>query len=97
MSPVADNPVIVPYRYLEDENNPGTLRIRCPLCGWSPRKRDQETDGFVPAGTVGTPSIQSVPCLPSPIDFNPVPQVWQVVAAIGLVCALTIRFAVQST
>jgi hypothetical protein len=41
MSPVADNPFIVPYRYLEDENNPGTLRIRCPLCGWSPRKGDR--------------------------------------------------------
>src|SRR4029077_18608594 len=41
MSPVADNPVIVPDRDLEDEKNSGTSRIRCPLCGWSPRKDDR--------------------------------------------------------
>lgn len=33
--------VIVPDRELEDEKNPGTPRIRCPLCGWSPRKEDR--------------------------------------------------------
>jgi hypothetical protein len=43
MNPVADNPVIVPERELEEEKEPGTSeppRIRCPLCGWSPRKED---------------------------------------------------------
>jgi hypothetical protein len=43
MSPVADNPVIVPDHELEqvirlDPSGPG---IRCPLCGWSPRKEDR--------------------------------------------------------
>ena len=40
MSPVADNPVIVPDRDLEDEKSRGTPRIRCPLGGWSPREED---------------------------------------------------------
>ena len=33
--------------------------------------------------------------MPPPLDFDPVPQVWRMVAALGLVCALTIRFAVN--
>ena len=44
MSPVADNPVIVPDRELGEERKPITSeppRIRCPLCGWSPRKEDK--------------------------------------------------------
>ena len=41
MNPMADNPVIVPDRDLEGEKDPGTPRIRCPLCGWSPRKEDR--------------------------------------------------------
>ena len=43
MSPVADNPVIVPDRELEQEISldPSGPRIRCPLCGWSPRKEDK--------------------------------------------------------
>jgi len=43
MSPVADNPVIVPDRELEEDKKPGESeppRIRCPLCGWMPRKDD---------------------------------------------------------
>ena len=39
MTPIADNPVVVPDR----ERKPGESeppRIRCPLCGWSPRKED---------------------------------------------------------
>jgi hypothetical protein len=31
MSPVAGNPVIVPYRYLEDENNPGNPTHPLPV------------------------------------------------------------------
>ena len=61
MSPVADNPVIVPDRELEDEKDPGIPRIRCPLCWWSPTKEDKwfctcgnewntfETGGVFPA------------------------------------------------
>ena len=44
VSPVADNPVIVPERELEDAKKPSATeppRIRCPLCGWSPRKEDK--------------------------------------------------------
>jgi len=43
MSPVTDNPVIAPDRELEEEKQPSESeppRIRCPLCGWSPRKED---------------------------------------------------------
>jgi hypothetical protein len=44
MSPFADNPVIAPDRELEEDKKPGASeppRIRCPLCGWSPRKEDK--------------------------------------------------------
>jgi len=44
MNPVADNPAIVPDRELEEDKKPGESeppRIRCPLCGWSPRKEDK--------------------------------------------------------
>lgn len=44
MTPIADNPVIVTDRELEEEKKPvtsGPTRIRCPLCGWSPRKEDK--------------------------------------------------------
>jgi len=43
MSPVTDNPVIIPDRELKEEK-PGESEppcIRCPLCGWSPRKKDK--------------------------------------------------------
>ena len=40
MTSVADNPVIIPNREQKpDESEPP--RIRCPLCGWSPRKEDK--------------------------------------------------------
>jgi len=32
---------VVLDRELQEEKNPGTPRIRCPLCGWSPRKEDR--------------------------------------------------------
>ena len=44
MSPVTDIPVIVPHRKLDAEKKPGESeppRIRCPLCGWSPRREEQ--------------------------------------------------------
>ena len=43
-SPVADNPVIVRGRQLDDEKKLGESElpyIRCPLCGSSPRKEDK--------------------------------------------------------
>ena len=56
MTPVADNPVIVPDRELEEEkrHEPFGPRIRCPLCGWSPAKK---TSGSASAGMSGTHSI----------------------------------------
>jgi hypothetical protein len=43
MSALADNPVIAPDRELDEEktHDPSGPRIRCPLCGWSPRKEDK--------------------------------------------------------
>lgn len=44
MSPIADKPVFVSDREVEEEKNPGASeppRIRCPLCGWSPRQQDR--------------------------------------------------------
>ena len=44
MSPVADNPVIVPDCDLGQERKPGESeppRIRCPLCGWVATKGRQ--------------------------------------------------------
>ena len=68
MSPVAENPVIVPDRELDEEKKPGESeppRIRCPLCGWSPRKEDKwfcecayEWNTFDTGGV----------CLPSSVD-----------------------------
>jgi hypothetical protein len=36
-----------------------------------------------------------MPSLPTPVDFDSVSQVWRLVAAFGLACGLTIRFAVN--
>jgi hypothetical protein len=44
MSPTTDAPTIAPDRQLEEDKKPGDSeppRIRCPLCGWSPRKEDK--------------------------------------------------------
>src|ERR1700758_3987821 len=43
MSRAADTPVIVPDRELEEDKSHDSSgsRIRCPLCGWSPRKEDK--------------------------------------------------------
>ena len=40
MSPVAENPALVPDRELQQDKPPHTPRIRCPLCAWSPREKD---------------------------------------------------------
>ena len=63
MSLVTDNPVVVPDRELEEDKKPSESeppRIRCPLCGWSPRKEDS---GSAPVGTIGTPLIRAA-CVP---------------------------------
>src|SRR4051794_35312231 len=44
MASVAENPVIVPDRELDEEKKRGATEppgIRCPFCGWSPRKEDK--------------------------------------------------------
>lgn len=40
MSPVVDKPVIVPEHDVERGSDVSGPRIRCPLCGWYPRKED---------------------------------------------------------
>ena len=86
MSPVADNPVIVPDRELEEDKKPGESeppRIRCPLCGWMPRKDDLWS---CHCGHLwNTFDTGDVPSLPAPADFNAVPQVGRPVAAFRLV------------
>ena len=88
MSPVADNPVIVPDRNLKEEEThaPSGPRIRCPLCGWSPRKEDIwsctcghewntfDTGGVCPACLHQWTETQCLSCS-------------SMVAAFGLVCA----------
>lgn len=44
MSPTTDAPTIAPDRELAEDKKPGAseaARIRCPLCGWSPRKEEK--------------------------------------------------------
>jgi len=44
VTPLTDSPILVPDRELDEEKKPGATeppRIRCPLCGWSPRKEDR--------------------------------------------------------
>jgi hypothetical protein len=41
MSPVADNPFVGREVEKEKSREPSGPRIRCPLCGWSPRKEDK--------------------------------------------------------
>jgi hypothetical protein len=37
-----------------------------------------------------------LPCLPLSLDFNPVPQVWRLVAAFGLVCEMSYKSTIFS-
>ena len=41
MNPVADNTVVDREIDAEKSQGPSDPRIRCPLCGWSPRKEDR--------------------------------------------------------
>jgi hypothetical protein len=52
MSPIAETSVIVPDREVDEERTSESEppRIRCPLCGWSPRKA---TASYVPADLNG--------------------------------------------
>ena len=57
MCALSDDPSVVLDREPDEEKieSPSGPRIRCPLCGWSPRK---ETDGLAHAGICGTRSIR---------------------------------------
>jgi hypothetical protein len=71
----------------EKSREPSDPRIRCPLCGWSPRKEDQmvlHLRGAVEYIRHG----RRLPSLPAPVDYNPVSLVRSLVAALGLVCAV---------
>ena len=67
MSPTTDTPTIVPD--LEEDKSPGPSgpRIRCPLCGWSPRKEDH---WFCTCGHVVeyVRYGRRLPSLPAPVD-----------------------------
>lgn len=67
VSPVADNPVIVPDRNLEQEKKPAASeppRLRCPLCGWSPRKEDK---WFCTCGNEWNTFGRRLPSVPPPM------------------------------
>jgi hypothetical protein len=77
MSPVADNPVIVPERELAEEGKPRASeppRIRCPLCGWSPRKEDLWSCSCGHLWNTFDTGGVCLQCL-QPVDCDPVPLV----------------------
>jgi hypothetical protein len=54
-------------------------------------RRARMTDGLVVAAMSGTPStLAGVPGVPPPLDFDPMPQVWRLVAAFGVVCGVNL-------
>jgi hypothetical protein len=91
LTPIADNPVIVPDRELEGDKKPGESeppRIRCPLCGRSPRKEDKwfcicgnERNHFRHGRRLSS--------LPAPVERNPMPLVQPMVASFALVRGVT--------
>ena len=79
---------------LDKSHEPSGPHIRCPLCDWSPRKEDRwSCDCGHLWNTFDTGGVCGVS---PPVDFNPVPQVWRLVAAFGLVRAMTKSRLVQS-
>jgi hypothetical protein len=88
MSSKTITPTLVFDREVERDSDPSGPRIRCPLCGWSPRKEDRwSCDCGHEWNTFDTGGV--CPRLPSPVGFNPVPFVQSMVAAFGLVRAMT--------
>jgi len=72
---------------LDKSHEPSGARIRCPLCGWSPPAR--KADSLVTAGMNGTHSTPGASAQPASISgLRPMPQVWRLVAAFGVVCSL---------
>ena len=63
MPPISSNPVIIPDRDLAQDKSldPSGPRIRCPLCGWSPRK----ASGLAPAAMSGTRSRREASAQPA--------------------------------
>jgi len=77
LNDVAKSSVVLD-RELDEEKTPSGPRIRCPLWGWSPRKEDKwscscgnEWNTFDTGGVC--------------VDFDAVPLVQSLVAALGLV------------
>ena len=78
MCTLADDPAqssAVLDRELDEEKSrePSDPRIRCPLCGWSPRKEDL---WFCTCGLEWNTfdTWRRVPRLPTSVDFNPMPK-----------------------
>jgi hypothetical protein len=65
--------VIDPESDEEKSLDPSGPRIRSPFCGWSPRKEDKWFCGLR-TRMEHVRYRRSVPRLPAPMDFNPVPQ-----------------------
>jgi hypothetical protein len=64
----------------DERSSPNGPRIRCPLCGWTPRKRDLvlHLRAYLEYG-------RSLLGMPTPVDRNAVSIMPSMVAAFGLV------------
>jgi hypothetical protein len=68
MSPTTDAPTVAPDREVERDREPLEPRIRCPLCGWSPRI---DTGGVCPACLQRWTETQCLSCHAPEIRLNP--------------------------
>jgi hypothetical protein len=59
MTPVADNPVIVPDREVEEDRHP-TPNRRASAAHYAAGRRAKRTNGSASAAMAGTPSIREV-------------------------------------
>ena len=60
MNPVADNPVIVPQRELEEDKKPGESKPPASAARCAAGRPAKRTNGLVPAATNGTRSTPEV-------------------------------------
>ena len=81
---------VVLDRNLDQEKSldPSGPRIRCPLCGWEPRKGRPLVLHLRPL-MEHVRDGRSVPRLSSPVDFDTVSLMCPLVTALRVVCALS--------
>src|SRR2546428_5539607 len=70
----------------EKSLDPSGPLVRCPLCGWSPRKDDHWS--CTCGHSWNTLDTGGVPRLPAQLDFNTVSVVYPLVSTFRLVCAV---------